>query len=313
MTIEPGRPFRPMEPRLVPEPFDDPAWAFQVKWDGIRLLAHLTGDGVRLFTRRGHERRWQYPEVSEALASLFAGRRAVFDGEAIVLPEDRPSFQHVLRRDRAGRPETVLRLREELPVTYVIFDLLYWEGEELTERPLEERLAALARLPLEESPSLHPAETYWHFGRSLYEATGRQGLEGIVAKRRESPYLAGRKTDLWQKIKHRRRDRLLVGGYLSLKTPLSSLLLGRQVEEGLQFAGRVNVALPEADRRRMLESLNRLRRAHSPFLDRLPGLEGTVTWLEPRVTAEVEYLERTEAGELRHARLVGFSGESARD
>mgnify|MGYP000940650464 CR=1 FL=1 len=144
-------PFNPMEPKIWPEPFDDADYGFQLKWDGTRILAHIGSDGIELFNRRRRQRTLQYPEIALALRD-FSGSEAILDGEIIALSAGKPSFHRVMRRDRAIDPATISYLSGLIPVTYVVFDILILDGEDLTAAPFSHRDKVLKSLLSSKDP-----------------------------------------------------------------------------------------------------------------------------------------------------------------
>lgn len=333
-------PIRPMEPvpapppppppRLPPRghPLTDPACAFQVKWDGVRMLAFLDGGRVRLQNRRLRERTAAYPELG-ALASRIDARRAVLDGEVVVLHEGRPSFPRVLQRELAGAPSA--RLAAALPASFAAFDLLYLDGEDLTGRPFWARQELLSRRVAAEEPPLHVTRNY-DDGLSLWGAVVEQGLEGVVAKVRESPYVPGGRSRHWFKVKVRRRVECVLGGYTLMGGgPLpGALLVGLHRDDPgapaahpaapaghpaaspgrLTYIGRVGSGLDETTRAALAGRLPGLGRADPPF-DPPPRLAGLACrWVEPVLTVLVDYAEWTEDLKLRAPSLAGF-GRSA--
>jgi len=259
-------PLPPMEPVLWPEPFDDARWQFEVKWDGLRCLCYADGSSVRIYGRRGSEWTKRFPELRQA----FAGRTGVFDGELVVLKEARPSFPAVMRRLH----------RTEGPVHYMVFDCLSAGGEDLRARPLTERQAELSRLPAD--PCVHRVEGTVGEGRVLYDVVRRSGLEGIVAKRRDAPYVGGR-SDLWRKVKCWRELRCTVLGVEESRGEIRSVRLGWR---------EAGITVP-------VGSVGGLGR----------GAQGNLraALAQGPVEALVGYLDWTEDGRLRHPRWIGVA------
>lgn len=325
-------PVRPMEAAAAPacDPvLEDPRYAFQVKWDGVRMLAFLEGGRVRLQGRRLRDRTAAYPELA-GLGALVQAREAIVDGEVVVLAEGRPSFPRVLRREQAAGAQAG-RLAAVLPATFAAFDLLYLDGRDLTGRSWSERQELLAERAKEEGRLLHRTRNY-DDGRALLAAVSERGLEGVVAKARAGPYLPGRRGHGWVKVKVPRRIECVVGGYtVTPAAAPAALLLGlyrepagapavgapaaaRQDGAGLSgeaapalvYVGRVGSGLDEETRALLRQRLPALARPASPFVPppRLPGLE--CRWLEPALTVVVAFLEWTEDLRLRAPSLVGF-------
>ncbi len=303
-------PFTPMLLERAPQPFPDSGWLYQVKWDGVRNLALVEGGQVRHWSRRLRDRTIHFPEFA-GLATVFGGRRAVLDGEIIVLRGGKPSFSGILERDLAGGVPDIRKVRST-PATFMIFDLLEWGDRELYGRPLQERLDLLKRLvPPAESWQVvqdFPGKT----GPDLFRAVVSSGLEGVVAKRIGSPYQPDVRTKDWLKMKRKQRMLATVCGFTSAAGRPGGLLLGAYVEGRLRYIGRAGSGITS-------EQMSLLRQhlppSHRPFdvepvlRDRFSGPPGTVTWTEPRLTVEVEFTEWTEEQKLRDPVVVGFSTE----
>ncbi|MGH2888685.1 MAG: DNA polymerase ligase N-terminal domain-containing protein, partial [Solirubrobacteraceae bacterium] len=196
-------------------PADESRWSFEVKWDGVRVIAYVRPGRLRLESRNLNEITDAYPEVRGILRDLGM-REAVLDGEIVAFDDStppRPSFERLQRRMHVRSPSAIRRLATSTPVVYAIFDLLYLDGRSLMGLPYEQRRARLDELGLGGEawrvPASHPGR-----GQALLEATEAQGLEGIVAKRLDSRYEPGRRSGGWCKIKHTRRQELVVGGWL---------------------------------------------------------------------------------------------------
>jgi bifunctional non-homologous end joining protein LigD len=308
---------RPMQPTAARElPADQAGWAFEPKWDGYRALAHLVAGGLRLRSRNGVDMAGWFPELAP-LAEALGGHAAVLDGEVVAIdPAGRPSFEALQRRmgDRAGR-----RARGA-PVTWLAFDLLWLEGRLLTGLPYTQRRALLESLEIA-GPAWQTVGSFPGAGTALLAATGEQGLEGVVAKRLHSPYLPGKRTRSWLKVKHYQRETFLVGGFVPDRDQVRSLLVGTPDParpRRLRFAGRVDHGLVPAARRRLGELLRPLATGRSPFLEpeaallggrwTRPGADDPVpVFVRPRVAVEVTFLG-WEAGRLRHAAYAGLAG-----
>ncbi|MBE3589698.1 MAG: DNA ligase [Firmicutes bacterium] len=279
-----------MEPVLWPEAFDDPRFAFEIKWDGIRLLTWAGRGGLRAVTRRGRRREHAYPE----LAALAGGPEAVFDGEMVVFVRGRPSFPAVLRRDRASEPRAVERLARAWPAVYQVFDLLWEGGRDWRAAPWEERRARLERILEGRGGSVALVQAWpGERGRALFEAAAGLGLEGVVAKERASPYLPGRRSGAWRKIKAWRERDAVVGGYLEGVEGLASLLVGAYEGPALRYIGRAGSGLNARERQALRALLDRDRRASCPFEPEPARLPSPPVWVEPRLVARVRYLEWT--------------------
>lgn len=297
--------FRPMEPMLWPYAFNDPGWAFQVKWDGVRMLTLWWEGGVHLVNRKGADRTPQYPEIAQLTSAFPAG--TLVDGELVVLAEGKPRFELVLKRDQRRQAAAIREGMKSYPVTYAIFDLLYWEGKDIRNWPLEERQAKLAEAWPSGNQQLHLVENFSH-GVELFQAVGQLGWEGIVCKRLSSPYVPGKRGSYWRKVKHWRYLQCIVGGYTLHDGQPSALLLGLYEEEGLVYVGRAASGLTDADWKGLLTFLQAAERKESPFVTRPPIYTGDreIRWVEPLLAVEVRFLEWTPDRKLRAPVLMGF-------
>ncbi|MCL6580189.1 MAG: non-homologous end-joining DNA ligase [Firmicutes bacterium] len=291
-TLEFGR-VEPMLAETAPGPFDDDGWLFEVKWDGYRAIAFLesagtgvAGDGrTRLQSRQRRDLTPVYPSLT-SLHRHLDGRRAVLDGEIIALRDGRPDFQTL--QARAG------------PVVYVAFDLLELDGRLLLSSPLAERRRLLEER-VKAGPDLLVSVGVPGRGRDLYHAAVAEGLEGTVGKRLESPYRPGCRSRDWLKVRNVRRALAVVCGFTRAADarPLGALVLGATDHLGrLVYVGHVGTGFDAAEASRLVSIL-----VPGPCpLDGggPPELAGKVVWVRPERVAEVECLEQTRDGRLRH-------------
>ncbi|MCG0275340.1 MAG: DNA ligase [Thermosediminibacteraceae bacterium] len=294
-----------MEPILHPEAFDDDSYGFQVKWDGTRIIAHIDGT-VELFNRKMKKRTTQYPEIAARLSELFKGKSAVLDGEMIALIGGKPDFQKLMQRDWATDIRTIQYLSSKIPVTYVVFDILYLKERCLTDLSFSKRYEIL-RSTLSSSDPVVVTDTFPGRGTALFEVVKSKGLEGIVAKKLDSTYEIGKKSNKWLKIKNRRLITALVCGFLAEGKRVRSLLLGQLVEDELIYIGRASSGLDEEMGRFLYDYLSRLERKTCPFTNPplLKRSEKPV-WVLPSITVEVEFLDYTNEGYLRHPVIRKF-------
>ncbi|KAA1426950.1 non-homologous end-joining DNA ligase [Nocardioides antri] len=261
-------------------------WCHEVKWDGVRALATVGSSTVRLTSRNGNDITGAWPE----LATPPDHPDLVVDGEIIALNErGLPDFRVLAERIHVRKTATVARLAERTPATFMVFDLLRHDGDDLTRLPLDERRARLEALDLGGSGWQVPS-TY-DDGSMLFDATRGQGLEGIVSKRRDSRYRPGERTQHWLKFAHRHRASYVVGGWRPQTggTHLASLLVGEPTPQGLLYRGRVGSGIGPKQSRVLAEVVAPLGRATSPFADEVPRVDaqGTV-WLEPVLVVDVD-------------------------
>lgn len=289
----PGQ-LKPMEPQSYPEPFNSPRHLFEIKWDGVRMLSFIENRTVRLQNRHLQERTKLFPELADLFRHIRA-REAVLDGEVVVLADRKPSFPLLMKRCLAGSQSRISSLAQKIPALYIVFDLLYLNGTELLKRPLGERKKLLLEI-FETGPFCFLSPAFQEKGQPLFDAVKKEGLEGIVAKEIKAPYLPGRKSKYWLKIKARRQQLAVIGGYLLKHRTLSAILAGAFFENKLHYLGRVGTGLTrEAE---LLPLLNSLRTDRCPFVP-APRLKGEVVWVLPEVVVEIEFLEWTPDLKLR--------------
>jgi bifunctional non-homologous end joining protein LigD len=293
MKWSPGQ-LKPMEPSPHPDPFDSDKHIFEIKWDGMRLLAFIKDEEVRLQNRSLIERTAFFPEL-ETLYRFFHGREGIVDGELVALEEGKPSFPLLMKRC-TGSAVTAASRAHRIPVVYIPFDLLYLNGEDLTGVPLMKRKDLLLKT-FEGGPHAMLSPVFPKDGISLFQTVKAQGLEGIVAKGKNSPYLIGKKSKHWLKIKNRRRQPVVIGGYLISFGQLSSILVGAFWEDKLKYLGRVGSGFGKIGDE-LLSLLSTTPRENSPF-EPTPRYKMDVHWVEPLLAAEIEFQEWTPDLKLR--------------
>jgi bifunctional non-homologous end joining protein LigD len=301
----------PMKATLATEPFSDPAWVFEVKWDGYRVEAVIRGGGVRLWTRRRQDAAVYFPDLAAASGWIEADE-AIVDGEVVALDEQgRPRFS--LLQDhtgiRTGRAPGGKRHGKPAQVVYQAFDLLHLDGRSLLGVPLEER-KRLLRSRLRSHPLVRYAGHVEADGEAFFGAAREQELEGIVAKLRSSPYEPDRRSRSWLKLKVRREQEVVIVGWLpgqGTHTDIGSLILAVRSGDRWAHAGQVGSGIGTRARRELLAQLEELERPESP-LDPAPRLKGA-RWVEPRLVARVEFAEWTADNLLRQAAYKGLEPE----
>jgi bifunctional non-homologous end joining protein LigD len=286
--------------------FSDPVWLFELKLDGYRLLASAQAGAARLFSRNGNDLSSCFPEVSQAIAALPV-TSLVIDGEVVALDESgRPSFQRLQQRGKLTRGLDIRQAMVENPVTFYAFDLLAVDGFDLRPLPLSTRKQLLRKL-------LPPAGTIRYLdhiegdGELLYQQVLKLGLEGIIGKRADSSYRAGRSPD-WVKVRTRMSDDFVVVGFTASKgsrTGFGALLLGQYVDGGLTYTGRAGTGFSDRQLTEVRAALERGRRPSPPCGGPIPKEKGT-TWTEPAMVCEVEFTEWTEEGLLRQPVFLRF-------
>jgi bifunctional non-homologous end joining protein LigD len=292
-------------------------WALEWKWDGIRVLATAQGGGIRLLSRNGNDVTARYPELA-ALPKVLA-EDALVDGEIVALDDEgRPSFERLQSRMNLTRAREIERLVSSVPVRLLLFDVLEIGGESVTDEPYRERRARLRRLVRSRRgvPIEVPAEASGPPDEALEESR-RLGLEGIVAKRPDSRYRPGARSNDWVKIKVTRTQEVVIGGYrkgIGTRTGrIRSLLVGIPGERGLEYAGRVGSGLGELQAERILAELDARRQDTSPFVDVPAAGIADAVWVRPELVGEIEFGEWTRTGVARHPRWRGLRPDKSPD
>jgi bifunctional non-homologous end joining protein LigD len=299
-------------------PLDDEGWAFEVKWDGVRALAYWRPGRLRIESRNLNDVSSRYPEL-RPLGRQLGAREAVLDGEIVAFDErGAPSFERLQRRIHATSEHAVGRLAREAPVSYVIFDVLYLDGRLTIGLPYHERRALLARLELN-GPAWQTPAHHLGNGRDFLAITAEHGLEGVLAKRLDSPYRPGERGGEWLKLKHVNRQELVIGGWLPGKGrrsgQLGSLLMGYYEQDGdgdrreLRYAGRVGTGFDEAELRRLGAELASRRRRGSPFSGRGVQPPREARFVKPELVAEIEFSRWTRERILRHSSYRGLRAD----
>lgn len=285
----------PMLATPVDEPFDGPDWLFEIKWDGYRAVAFLENGRVRLVSRNQNELTHRYPELKD-LAKSVKAKTAILDGEVVALDEQgRASFSLMQQRTGfrpGGRRGTS---NADVPVLYYAFDLLYLDGYDWRKLPLEQRKKKLASI-LVTGDSLRFSDHYERQGKALFEIARRKGLEGILAKRRDSLYQERRSSE-WLKIKIRRRLEAVIGGYTQpegSRAHFGSIVLGLYDQQGrLVHVGQAGSGFNQKSLAEISQILKKRETKQKPFYGDVEALR-KVTWVKPELVAEIEYAEWTE-------------------
>jgi DNA ligase D-like protein (predicted ligase) len=286
------RTFAPMKAVLTDKPFSDPAWTFERKLDGVRCGAFRVGGRVRLLSRNNLDLGGRYPELVDALS--VPGPEVVLDGEVVAFKGGQTSFERLQQRGR-----------RRVAVFYYLFDILWVDGEDVTDRPLRERKRLLREVvdfrgPLRFTTHRNGA------GEEAYRHACARGWEGVIAKRADSPYRATRSRD-WLKLKCNRAQELVIGGWTAPKGSrkrLGALLVGFYEGDRLRYAGKVGTGFDAATLEMLGDGLARREIDTPPFDD--PRLPRAARWARPELVAQIGFTEWTRDGRLRHPRYLGL-------
>lgn len=285
--LEPIVPFEPILSETIPEGSE---WLAQVKWDGVRVLTCIEGSSVRLFNRKRHERTQIFPELVDVRSSC-SSHSVMLDGEVIALgPDGKPSFREVMRRDGIHRLDRIRPMIDAVPIYYMLFDVVFYNGEWISCWPLEKRLDLLETIIV---PNTHiRTVSSCQDGAALFQAVRAQNLEGIVVKKRGSRYAVGGKNADWRKIKNYKDLIAAVGGITYRSEKVNSLLLGLFDDTGrLWYVGHAGTGkFSDADWTALTRAAESLKTDTRPFIN-LPARASAAQWLRPELTVKIRYIE----------------------
>jgi bifunctional non-homologous end joining protein LigD len=289
---------QPMLATLTDAPFDDAGWVFEDKFDGFRMIAEIKNGKVALYSRNGKIISQSYVEVARALEGVKAD--AVIDGELVAIGKDGVSHFQLLQN----------ALRHEAKLLYCAFDLMFVDGEDLRKQPLlvrKERLKAI--LPRDKliAFSRHRKTS----GTKFFAEAERKGLEGIMAKRADSPYASGGRTADWLKIKTAKRQEVVIAGFTAPRRTrpfFGALVLAVRENDAWRYIGHVGTGFSHQTLETLHAKLSKLKAARSPFPAKVKH-EGVTTWVRPSLVAEVKFAEWTSKGELRQPVYLGLRAD----
>jgi len=304
---------KPMLARAGQLPREDDRWAYEIKWDGVRALAYSEPGRLRFESRNGNDITASYPELRPFNRAL-SSHRAILDGEIVAFDEQgRPSFSRLQSRMHVSSEAAARRRAKEVPVAYVVFDLLWLDGHPLLDLPYMQRRARLRELELD-GPTWRTPDHVVGDGEAVLAASLAQGLEGVVAKKLDAPYEPGRRSPCWLKIKNVRREDVVVGGWLPgdgrRRDRIGALLVGVEEDGALRYAGRVGTGFTESELDRLAAELE--QRPDSPFSANGTQPPKGAVYVQPTRVAEVEFTEWTGDGMLRHPSYKRLREEAPR-
>jgi bifunctional non-homologous end joining protein LigD len=280
---------------LTDAPFDDRNWLFEDKYDGFRMVAKIEGGKVTLYSRNGRIISGNYLEIAMAFEAVKGD--AVIDGELVALDTKGVSHFQLLQN----------ALRKKAKLQYCAFDLMFHNGEDLRGLPLLERKKRL-RAILPRNNLIAFSRHRQTFGIKFFEEAGRQGLEGIMAKRADSRYVSGGRTADWLKIKTSKRQEVIIAGFTAPKRTrpfFGALALAVREKNGWRYIGHVGTGFSHKALEELHGRLVKLKSAKSPFPAKVKD-EALTTWVRPVLVAEVKFTEWTSSGEMRHPVYLGL-------
>jgi bifunctional non-homologous end joining protein LigD len=277
---------------LVSEPFDKPGWVYEEKYDGYRILAYKEGAKVTLLSRNGNDRSTTFSSVAAAIAKLRP-RTVLLDGEVVVF-------------DSKGVSRFQLLQRGDVTHAFAVFDCLYRDGRDLRHKQLSVRRGELEDALGKPSKEVFPSKRLADDGLEAYRIAKRKGLEGLVAKNGASPY-EERRSRNWLKVKVHQEEEFVVAGFTAprgSRQHLGALLLGAYADMDLHFVGKVGTGFTEQSLAQLAKSLKPLIRAATPFVDPPRGKQ--ITWLAPKLVAQISFAEWTADRKLRQPVFLGL-------
>jgi len=287
----------PMKAQLVEKPFDDERWLFEVKWDGIRLISFIDDGKVRLQTRAGRTVDDEYPQL-QAISRLVNARQAILDGEIVALDEEgRPSFQLLQNRGK-----------QEHPMQYVVFDIVYFDGQRLFKVPLEDRKRLLRDI-VRDSGVLKYSDHVLGQGTAFFKAAQQKRLEGIVAKLRDSTYQPGVRSSAWLKIKAILQQEVVIGGFTAPRASrkyFGALIVGVYEDGKFVYTGHVGGGFDEKTLAELYKLMKPLIVKTPPFSGAPPHANEKPTWVKPLLLVEVKFAEWTRDGVMRQPVFLGL-------
>ncbi|MBU9721175.1 MULTISPECIES: RNA ligase family protein [Bacillaceae] len=303
MKLKLIKPFEPVSADEIPTGDN---WISQIKWDGTRILTYYDGDEVRLFNRRKNERTHHFPEISD-INDYCSANSIILDGEVIALDKNgKPSFHEVMKRDAIRKLEKVTYIKDDVPVYYIIFDVLYLNGQWIIDRPLRERQEILSKV-INPNRNIQLAKSQLD-GDTLFEVTKEQDMEGIIVKDLDSPYKLDKKDASWLKVKNYRDIIAVIGGVTYRDDIVNSVLLGLYNEKRqLFFVGHAGTGkMKQEDWANLTKLIKPLLVDERPFINQPERYQNT-QWVKPHLTVKIKYIEWPVGRSIRQPSIQAFT------
>ncbi|QNU67568.1 DNA ligase [Ruminiclostridium herbifermentans] len=311
----------PMEPINCNTVKEDSEYIHEIKWDGIRGLVYLLNGQLNIYTKKGNTRTVFYPEL-DVIYDEFKSNDIILDGEIIVLDKNGiPSFYNSLVRESVKSIKNLKYYQDNYPINYIVFDILKYRDELLTNYPLQQRRQLLEQLLsslVNKNNIIYLSEIYTD-GKELFEKMKQKNMEGIVSKKINSMYLQGKQHDAWFKTKFTKRMLCIIGGVIWKYGEANSLILGIKANEDkkINYIGKASLGLKGSDLKLLKEYRDKLIQEECPFSESsikcLNTKENELTWISPLITCWISYLELSNDGHLRHPKILGFTSLPAEE
>ncbi|HTS44718.1 MAG TPA: non-homologous end-joining DNA ligase [Puia sp.] len=286
----------PMLAREIERPFSNDHWIFETKWDGYRAIAECRGKNSLLYSRNGLSFAKRYPIIYDQLQRI--NQAIIIDGEIVAIDKNGKSDFQLLQQFEEN---------PRIPIRYYVFDILSYKNEDITSWPLMKRKALLKKVLPENETVIYCSEVE-NDGLSFFKKVKREGLEGMMAKEKDSQYLIGQRTSFWLKVKNQHVEEAVIIGFTApqgSRINFGSLVLGIYQKGKLVYAGHTGTGFT----RKILEEL--YEKMH-PLIDKKPALElvekikGEITWIKPKLVASIRFTEWTKDGIMRQPVFLGL-------
>lgn len=278
------------------KPFDSEDYIYEMKFDGYRAIIYIDKNKITIKSRNNNDVTNLYPE----LAKLYkcCAKRCILDGELIVMGKNGPDFFKMQKRGRMKIPAKIKKESQDNPVIFVAFDILYYDNKDLTNIPLLKRKEYLEKY-IKENPNLIISKYIQKNGVEFFEKVKNKGLEGVVAKKKDSPYIIGKRNDLWVKFKAVKEDDFVVLGYKVINNIIKTIVIGKIKNKQYISYGEVNLPNKlDQEIIRMYSQKNKIKKAYFPLKN--------IIWLKPKLKATIRFKEITSNNNLRHAVFMKF-------
>jgi bifunctional non-homologous end joining protein LigD len=301
MILHPIVPFEPKSTETIPQ---GESWIAQVKWDGVRILTYFNGSGVQLFNRKLHERTLQFPEF-QLISAYCAAASIILDGEVIALVDGKPSFHEVMKRDSLRKIQSIEKVKSSIPLTYMIFDVLFYNGCWVIDLPLRQRQKLLAEI-VQPNEQVQVIQSFTDM-EALFTTIQSYDLEGVIFKDLNSTYAINGKDQRWQKKKNYKDLNAVIGGVTFRNGVVNSLLLGlyNQHHQFIYIGHAGTGKLNRQDWAALTEIVNQRLTESRPFVNE-PQRNKDAHWVKPEITVKIQFIEWSPNHSLRQPSIHGL-------